>query len=315
MLNEILEMDSPPVVYGEVKNIVLEMFPEFSFEMLDTLFRDTIRLFEGKYPGYRPCDAQYHNLQHTTDTFIALARLIHGGNSNGCDFSKKGLFLGLASALFHDSGYILTLDETGPGAQYTLTHIERSIDFLKEYFAKKGFSEKDMDFCEAILRCTGLNVNISQVHFLCPENEILGKMLGSADLLGQMADRSYLEKLIFLYREFLQANIKRIGTELDFLDNTPEFYKKTLARLAGDLGGVGFHVRHHFKVRWGINENLYARAIESNIDYLTYILKHHRENVHAHLKRGGLIEKLPGSKEKSCKQALKKRFEFNFRRI
>ena len=60
---------------------------------------------------------------------------------------------------------------------------------------------------------------------MCPENEILGKMLGTADLLGQMSDRTYLEKLPFLYLEFKHAGIDGVGTELDFFDSTPGFTK------------------------------------------------------------------------------------------
>ena len=285
-------MDNPILVFEEVRNIVLEMFSRFDFNPLDVLLSDTIRLFKGHYPGFQPCDTEYHDLKHTTDTLLAMARAMHGGTLNGLHFSKNGVFLGLASAMLHDSGYILSRDEPGPGARYTLVHIDRSIDFLKKYFSEKGYSDKDMDACDAILKCTGLNVNISQVHFLCPENEMLGKMLGTADLLGQMSDRTYLEKLPFLYREFKQAGIEGIGTELDFLDSTPGFYEMTLERLAGDLGGVERHMRHHFRARWNMDENLYVNAAQNNIRYLKYILKHHRDDVHAYLRRGGLMAKL-----------------------
>ena len=280
------------LVFAEVKHIVLEMFSRFDFAFLDLLFSDTIQLFEGRYPGFQPCDTEYHDLKHTTDTLLAVARIIHGGMLSGLHFSQKGVFLGLASAMLHDSGYILTRDEPGPGARYTLVHIDRSIDFLRNYFFEKGYSNKDMDACDVILKCTGLNVNISQVRFLCAENEILGKMLGTADLLGQMSDRTYLEKLPFLYREFKQAGIEGIGTELDFLDSTPGFYEMTLERLAGDLGGVERHMRRHFRARWNMDENLHINAAQNNIRYLKYILKDHRDDVHAYLRRGGLMPKL-----------------------
>ena len=60
----------------------------------------------------------------------------------------------------------------------------------------------------------------------------------------------------------------------------------TLKRLAVDLSGVDALERNHFKTRWGIDENLYAWAIEKNMHYLDAILKEHRENVFAHLWRG-----------------------------
>ncbi len=285
-------MGHPLLVFEEVKLIVSEMFPQFDFDSLDDLFKDTIRLFRGEYPGFQTCDTEYHDLKHTTDTLLAIARLIHGATLSGLHFSKRGVFLALTSAMLHDSGYILALEESGPGAKYTLTHVERSIDFLKRYFFANAYLSKDVKLCDAILKCTGLNVEIPQIHFLSWENEILGKMLGTADLLGQMADRKYLEKLPFLYREFNQAKIEGIGTELNFLDSTPGFYKTTLERLADDLGGVNVYMRYHFRARWDIDEDLYISSIENNIRHLEYVLKNHREDVHAHLKRGGMMRKL-----------------------
>ena len=285
-------MGNPLLVFEEVKLIVSEMFPLFDFDSLEDLFKDTVRLFKGEYPGFQTCDTEYHDLKHTTDTFLAMARLIHGATLKGLQFSERGVFLALTSAMLHDSGYILALDESGPGSKYTLTHVERSIDFLKGYFFENGYSIKDVKLCDAILKSTGLNVEIPQIRFLSWENEVLGKMLGTTDLLGQMADRKYLEKLPFLYREFSQAKIEGIGTELDFLDSTPGFYKMTLERLADDFSGVNVYMRYHFRARWDIDEDLYISSIENNIHYLEYILKNHREDVHAHLKRGGMMRKL-----------------------
>jgi len=285
-------MGSPRLVFEEVKLIVSEMFPLFDFDSLEDVFKDTVRLFKGDYHGFQACDTEYHDLKHTTDTLLAMARLIHGATLKGLHFSKRGVFLALTSAMLHDSGYILALDESGPGAKYTLTHVERSIDFLKRYFFENGYSIKDVKLCDAILKCTGLNVKILQIRFLSREDEILGKMLGAADLLGQMADRKYLEKLPFLYREFRQAKIEGIGTELDFLDSTPGFYKTTLERLTDDLDGVNVYMRYHFHARWDIDEDLYIRSIENNIRYLEDVLKNHREDFHAHLRRGGMMRKL-----------------------
>jgi len=37
MLNDLLEMDRPQIVYGEIQHIVLGMFPKFSFDRLEYL--------------------------------------------------------------------------------------------------------------------------------------------------------------------------------------------------------------------------------------------------------------------------------------
>ena len=285
-------MESPQEVLDEVKKIFLMIFPRFDFESVDLAFSDVLRLFQGLYPGYRACDTTYHDLKHTTDTFLALARIIHGAAITNRHFSERGVALGLIAALFHDSGYILTLDEEGPGAKYTLVHIRRSIMFVDKYFMARGFSREDFGFCHAILNCTGLDVRIDEIQFASQENEILGKMLGTADLLGQMADRTYLEKLPFLYDEFRIADIKGLGSELDFLRSSPGFFDMTLKRFRQELGGVNRYVRHHFRTRWGIDQDLYMSDIENSIAYLKHILEHHPDDYRRHLRRAVVIQNL-----------------------
>ena len=285
-------MENPEDVLDEVKKIVLMIFPRFDFESIGLAFNDVLRLFQGQYPGYRACDTAYHDLKHTTDTFLAMARIIHGAAITDRHFSERGVALGLISALLHDSGYILTLNEEGPGAIYTLVHIKRSIAFMDRYFVARGFSREDFEFCHAILNCTGLDVRIDEIQFASQENETLGKMLGTADLLGQMADRTYLEKLPFLYDEFKIANVDGLGSELDFFRNTPGFFEMTMDRFHNELGGVNRYMRHHFRTRWGIDQGLYMSAIENSITHLKHILEHHADDCRKHLRRTGVIHNL-----------------------
>ena len=135
-------MESPQDVFDEVKKIVLMIFPQFDFAPVALTLRDVLRLFQGLYPGYQACDATYHDLKHTTDTFLAMARIIHGAGITDRHFSERDVALGLISALFHDSGYILSLDEEGPGAKYTTGHIRRSVAFMDKYFVARAFQEK-----------------------------------------------------------------------------------------------------------------------------------------------------------------------------
>ena len=160
---------------------------------------------------------------------------------------------------------------------------------MEHYFADRGVSREDFQFCRNILNCTGLDVAIDRIEFASPENELLGKMLGAADLLGQMADRTYLEKLPFLYDEFRIAGIAGLGSELDFLKDTPKFFEMTKARFRDELGGVDRYMRPHFQVRWGIDEDLYMAAIQRGMAYLKQIIEHHPNDYRRHLRRGGLI--------------------------
>ena len=50
----------------------------FEFDKLWLAFYDFERLFTGRYPGYLGCDTTYHDMQHTLDMTLALARLVAG---------------------------------------------------------------------------------------------------------------------------------------------------------------------------------------------------------------------------------------------
>ena len=180
--------------------------------------------------------------------------------------------LGLIAALLHDTGYIQTADdEDGTGAKYTLVHVERSIEFLKLYFARHGYSSEDFLFCKNCLKCTGLEVKIGELAFISLNNKTLAQMLGTADLMGQMADRTYLERLPFLYHEFKEGGVPGYADELDLMKKTPAFWEFTQKRLAGELGGVDRSMRDHFRVRWGIDKDMNREAVERNISYLQFL--------------------------------------------
>ena len=116
--------------------------------------------------------------------------------------------------------------------------------------------------------------------------------MGAADLLGQMADRTYLEKLPFLYKEFEEGGIDLYNSEIELLEKTIDFYALTCKRLNNELGGIHQHLVHHFKTRWNIDSDLYAVAMERNIQYLKFILTEHRGEYRKYFRRGGYMKRL-----------------------
>jgi hypothetical protein len=248
--------------------------------------------------------ARYHDLSHTMHCFLLMARLMHGAYVNGIIFKKREVALGLISALMHDTGYIPSAKDTvGTGGKFTLVHIERSIEFMEKYFKKNRFSLSDYTFCRDCLRCTGTNVIIKQIKFESHEHEMVGKILGTADLIGQMADRDYLEKLLFLYEEFEEGGVSIFNDELDLLKATPDFWEFTKQRFVTEYGNVDRYLRDHFRIRWGIDRNLDREAIEQNIKYLNFILKYHENDYRRYLSRDGIkdiireINRLEGIEE------------------
>ncbi len=282
-------MEDPHAVRTEVERLILRIHPSFDLSFIRKVFADVIDLFAGNYPGYRACNTTYHNFQHTTDATIAMARLIHGAFCSGHQMSPREVELGIAGTLFHDVGYIQQTNDDGTGAKYTKTHIERSADFLEAYFRKEGLPGDDIRDCRDMLACTGLTVRIADIRFRSFEVRTLGMMLGTADLLGQMADRSYLEKLSFLYREFKEGKVPGFEQEIDLYLNTLSFYETTKRRFATELGGVNRFMRAHFRDRWGIDADLYEEAIERQMTYLREILEHYRPGYREHLRRWGSL--------------------------
>jgi hypothetical protein len=270
------EIIRPADFFEEIKTIISLLFPHFDFTLITSTYHDILKLFNGEYIGYQRCDTDYHNLRHTQECFLEVARLIHGAALNGRAISEEGVNLGLISAIVHDAGYIKTVKESGgTGGQFTIIHIDRSIKFMTKYLSQRDFTSDDIKFCRNCLKCTGLNVKVNRIKFISLENELMGKILGTADLLGQMADPAYLMKLPYLFNEFSEAGMKLYADEFDLIDKTPTFWEFTKKRFTYELGGMDRYLRDHFRVRWGIDRDLDRESIEENIDYLNYILKHH----------------------------------------
>ena len=292
-LSNLIPMESPEAVLQEAIVILDLISPDFDAVPVDSAFKATVNLFNGKYPGYRACNTEYHNLHHTIDTFLAMARLIHGAVLDGETFTGRQILLGLVTALLHDAGYIQEEHDTeGTGSKYTASHVQRSMDFLERHGSELGLSYEEIVEGRAIILCTDLAVDISTIEFASAKGELLGKMLGSADILAQMADRTYLEKLMFLYHEFKEAGIGDYESEVDLLRKTLAFYDFIAWRLKTTLDAIDRFMSSHFTLRWSIKENLYHVAIEKQKKHLRKIMEIPNSDPRNHLKRDGIVDKI-----------------------
>jgi hypothetical protein len=290
---KVIDTDSPQSVFDEVKIIVSMMDPGFHFERLESAYQDVVKLYSGLYPGYRQCNTEYHDFRHTMLVVLATARLMHGASIDNHHFTEKGINIGLISALMHDVGYIQTIDDdTGTGAKYTLTHIDRGIEFFQQYYAHNDYFKNNMNDFRDILYCTGMSIEINAINFSSQEIKLIGNMLGTADILGQMGDRLYLEKLLFLYYEFVEGDIAIFKSQLDLLKKTLSFYGMMKERFINQLGNVNKHMISHFRSRWNMNVDQYEKDIERNINYLKFIIHKQEKNYLRYLKRGSVKEKL-----------------------
>lgn len=266
-LHELTDIESTSEIFAEIKNILLLIYPSFDSLLIENVYNNIIRLFNGNYPGYRASNTKYHDLEHTCAVTLATVRLMHGIHVQNQTFSSRVIQLGLIGALFHDTGLIQAVEEhDGTGAQYTIGHEDRSIALMEKYISDKGFSAEDILDCSHIIMCTKLSLPINEIPFRSEETKTMGKVLGSADLIAQMADRNYLKKLPLLFLEYKEAGMAGFETPLELFENTEEFYHSVArTRLAEELDNVSSAARYHFKNRWGIDRDLYAESIKSNI--------------------------------------------------
>lgn len=290
--NSLFTNSDPKEVWLKSSGIIKLINPAYDFTITRTTFNDVVRLFRGGYPGYCAIKTLYHNLHHTMDVFLCAVRLMHGVHISGTPLSDKEMTMIMMAALMHDIGYAQRIgEESGTGAQFTVTHVGRGIRFMQNYTVEHGFPPDLAGPLSFIIRCTDPAESVPDIDFPDERTHLLGQLVSSADLTGQMADRTYLEKLLFLYLEFDEAHFGNYQSIHDMLSRTQAFYEKIRMKLDIDLGGIYNKLAFHFKDRYGIEKNYYLESIEKNIAYLNKVTKLSEEKHLAMLKRGGIVEK------------------------
>lgn len=300
-LTDFVPLDDPGRVFEEICYLIGDIYPGFDFSQIYTVYGDVLRIFNGKDKRFKPCNTEYHDLRHTTDVTIAATRLIHGAVFEGKKLDKKNVSLAICSALLHDIGFIQKReDDDGTGAKFTLDHVARGIEFTQNYFESKAYPVDDFKKTAQMILCTDIDMDFSEINFASDDILFLSKIIASADLMGQMADRAYLEKLLFLYREWKDGNIPGPSTELELLKNTISFYNAVQERLSDTLDNVQKYMKSHFIRRWHTDRDYYRESIEKNISYLEYLMEYHKKDYRNYLRRNGIVkeieEKVPNKK-------------------
>ena len=263
------------------------------FDKALNIFDDVYTLYCGRFPGYKSCNTEYHDFRHVIDVALASLRITDSLMLIGEKFSRHNIFLVAIAAIFHDTGYIPEIDDpVENGAVYTSTHVRRSMVFAEKYMSERGYEPEDIEKTKEMILLTDLSVKLADIKFFDAETERFAKVLASADLIGQMADRIYLEKLLFLYREFELGNIPFYSSEEDLLMKTIGFFKIMEERLTNILDGVNAKLLIHFQKRYDINEDLYRKGMNNNLGYLTKILNEHPGHHREYLRRDNIVKKL-----------------------
>jgi len=292
-LSTLIDIESPEAVHKEVLHIFRLINPKFDTEQIDRVFKFTVDLYEGKLQEYKACNTNYHNLRHITDTYLAMARLLHGAQLSDANFTDREIVLGVTSALMHDTGMIQEAsDKEGTGAKYTQDHVRLSMDFVEKHAASLLLESQEVVDLRDMILCTDLMADLTAIDFSTEKIELLGKMLGTADLIAQMADRTYIEKLLFLYHEFREAQMGEFKNEVDFLHQTINFFEISAKRFDETLNNTNRYMVPHFKARWDIEENLYILSLEKQRAFLKKILTDDKKSIYQELKRDNIVDEV-----------------------
>jgi hypothetical protein len=253
------------------------MYPNGDLKFISNAFDWAVNCFQGHYANYQPIDARYHDLEHTLQGTLCFARLLQGYQRTKVEpaLSEKMAQLGFLAILLHDTGYLKTRDDSeGTGAKYTLVHVTRSCEFAAHLLNEKGYSEKEIRAVQNMIRCTGVNVDLSKIPFGSQEERILGYALGTSDLLGQMAAEDYIDKLGILFSEFEESAQFNSGkfsgagafsSVEDLRNKTPMFWERyVLPKIKGDFLGLYRYLGRPVAQ----DDNDYLARIRSNLDRL-----------------------------------------------
>lgn len=228
----------PVAVEDEVRSIYTALFPEGDPAFVPRAFAWATQCFRGDHPYYQPIDVEYHDLEHTLQGTLCLTRMLQGRHRARAEplLTVKAFELGVLAILFHDTGYLKRRgDLEGTGAKYTAVHVGRSAEFAKEFLAPRGFADTDILAVQNMINCTGINTDLAAIRFQSELERTVGYVLGTADLLGQMAARDYVEKLPVLFTEFSDAARYASGSAAHafaydsaeaLMRNTPTFWDK-----------------------------------------------------------------------------------------
>jgi hypothetical protein len=281
-----IDLEDPAAVLAAIEGIFDRRFGQtWPREILALAFAEVVSAYAGNYPGLLVCDTPYHDLRHTLDTTLAMARIIDGYEASslrqGAPLGPELAVVGVVLAVFHDFGYLRrTGEEHLTGAQLVGGHESRGAEFAAAFLSRSGLTQHAP--LARLIMATAFKENLNELFSAYHGAAVnLACMMASADVLSQLADRYYLERCRdFLFHEFVEGGLDRIvqsdGAECilyasaeDLLRKTPWFFEAVIIkRLEYDLRGVYRYLDDHFAA-----QNPYVSAMFANITFLKELVE------------------------------------------
>ena len=279
-----VRVSSPQEVLRATAQLLVASWPRIDLRAVERAFKDFDALFAGRMPGYAGVDTVYHDRQHTLDVTLAMSRLLSAYERQveaPSSLTSERAVLGVILALFHDVGYLRRSSdhEQANGAEFTRNHVSRGAEFLQHYLPQLGLDSWS-EVAAQVIHFTGYERPFSEIVTTDARDLKLGHLLGTADMIAQLADRCYLEKCRDrLYPEFVLGGVAlsaggggpevRYASGLDLLRQTPGFVANTRAtRLDRDFECSYRYLEILFEGR-----NPYIESIDRNMQYLEQVLR------------------------------------------
>ncbi len=166
------------------------------------------------------CDCPYHDLQHTVLVTDIGMTMLRGRQISDGDVTPEAWLHAVVAMLYHDIGYVRALlRNDSPGgcivneagervipprgatdAFLTPHHVKRSALYARERFANEPLL--DINVLARHIEMTRCPVPNDPAYRSCRD---FSSLVRAADLLGQMADPLYMQKLSRLFTEFIET--------------------------------------------------------------------------------------------------------------
>ena len=228
------------------------------------------------------CDCPYHDIEHTMLVTDVGQTILHGRQLARGDVDAHEWLQAVVAMFFHDIGYLRNLlpdDHDGEcivdregnrvmppkgstDAFMTPYHVTRGEMFVTERFAH-----------DPLLDTAKISAYIEMTRFPVPRDDAYkatddyAGLVRAADLIGQMADPQYLQKLSRLWAEFVEnGEAQRLGfaNAGDLHRSFPEFFYAQVHPFIG--AGVDYLKRTQEGQRWIANLYHHLHVNQSDIN-------------------------------------------------
>ena len=226
-----------------VHRVVQEAFGEEQTILFTNLLKFSFDLYHGNTLWFQACDTAFHDFDHTMQATAAAVDLLaaHRKNPVIAALSQRDWEMTIAAMILHDSGYLKRRDDIeGSGAKYSSIHVGRSCFHAWDILPIFGFNRDELRQIQNAICATALSVRMNELPFRDSREWLIGAIVATGDMLGQMAAEDYPERLACLYLEFREASaFSRLQmasfathkTLLELLEGTEKFYYGYVTRV------------------------------------------------------------------------------------